>query len=122
VLPDERPHLSVQGTGALGAAMQLDLAGPAGANGQILAGTLPASLTLPGWEGDLALDPASLIALVPVTLDAATGTASFGFTLPTDPSAIGSILVVQAAFPGVPGIVDPSKKFLTGADAVIIAP
>lgn len=108
------PHVSVMGRVAPGAALELQLAAPNGGPLWILAAPASGVAVLPGVEGELLLDPASL--LLVASVPAAPGDfVRLAATVPPDPALVGATAWLQAL--DVPGLV-----FSNATSATILPP
>jgi hypothetical protein len=97
-----------------GGASELWLNGPSGAPGLLLMALDPAPLQLGHYEGLLWVLPDFLL-LLPFEVGD-----TIPFTLPATPSLSGITLTLQAVYPGLPGVLDPSDVMTSNPDQLVI--
>jgi hypothetical protein len=117
-LSQAEPFLELVGGVQPGATATVELTGPSGAAALIVLAPNAGAAHPSGFDGllwpagpSLTIVPLVTTGAQPVTLTA---------VLPATPALEGFTLWMQAAFPGLPGSLDPGKSFLTNAEALLI--
>lgn len=110
--PQPEPTLSLVGSPILGSVVVLQIGVvPPSAPVLLLASAHPGLVDVPGHEGELWIDPASPFVLVAAHASPA-GTLDVLAPIPPDPTLLGLSVELQAAFPTVPGTLEPSSAFV----------
>jgi hypothetical protein len=115
------PFLSVNGNATAGATCSIELHGPPSTPAFLAASIAPALVTLPAFEGQLWLDPAALLVLIPIGTTGQDTPVILSANMPRSIAGFeGACFELQAFFPTVPGALDPAKKFAGNVAELIL--
>jgi hypothetical protein len=101
-------------------ARRLLLHGPAGALGIVALALAPAQLALPGLEGLIWLDPASIALVHPLVTQGQDAPSAWLLPVPPLAGLAGVTLWLQAGFPTLPGTIDPNSFLLTNSVQLVL--
>jgi hypothetical protein len=121
-LPDvAEPFLVVGGEATAGSTFPIALHGPPSTPAFLAASLTPAVVSLPAFEGQLWLDPAALLVLIPIGTTGQDTPVILSANMPRSIAGFeGSCFELQAFFPTVPGALDPAKKFAGNVAELIL--
>jgi len=114
------PFLALDGGLAPGAAVSLRLHGPAGSLAVLVVATQFGLAPLGSYGAPLWADPATLLLLVPVPLAGQETPVTLTSSLPPVAGLVGLAIPLQAAFPGLPDALAPSKSLLSNPVALVV--
>lgn len=95
------------------------LYGQAGLSGFLLMALQPGSLKLKKLEFPFWLETSG-VELIPVATAGMDQPLDFVFHVPVQPELLGSVVLVQAVFPGLPSTLAPKKKVVTNPVALVV--
>jgi hypothetical protein len=107
------PYVTITGSDLPGDDRLVQVVGPAGATGWLVAGFQPTLFTLGKLEGPLWTDPGSLLALFPVPTSGEALPVEIPVTLPAGPGLEGLLIDVQLVFPSIVSTQAPGKQLVT---------
>lgn len=120
VPPAAEPTLALAGAPLVGAIAGLSVTdAPPSAPLLLLLSAAPGLVDVPTYEGKLWIDPASPFVLVAGS-STPLGALDVLLPIPSDPTLVGLAVDLQAAFPTVPGTLDPSASFLSGPVTLLL--
>lgn len=116
------PFLEIGGQDGLGNTRIIDVHGPAGAAGFLLAGLDAGTVPVPGFSGPLWMNPATLLAVLPVSTLGPGTPLSLPVQVPNLPAVLGLAFEVQAFFPGIPAALLQNLAFAGNPAALVPRP
>lgn len=114
VAPYKLPAISIEPILSPGSSGQLWLTGPIGEPGILVVSLAADTATLGHYEGTLWILPQPLLLIPFVTLQVVD------FAVPAVPALSGTILTLQAVYPGLPGVIDPADVMTSNPDQLVI--
>lgn len=116
----ETALLAVVGPGGQGGVRRPRVWAPLAATGVLAMGLGTGGIHIPGWDGALFVNPAQLFGLWPVVGKGLEDPTTFLLELPADSALLGFSVRLQAFFPNLPGVIDPSLAAATNPARILL--